>query len=173
MPSLRALSCTKHFFKDITAFVGKLFSLSKLYFLYLCKQCHKCLMLYKPVWKVKVSVAQSCLSLCDTMDCTPPTSPVRGISQERILEWVAIPFSRRLSQPRDQIQVFCIAGRFLTNWAKEPNSKLRMNSWMNKWRKQHDMCKRSRRYLLDKSGKCTEKQLFAKGHPETSRKELK
>ena len=46
-------------------------------------------------------VAQSCPSLCDPMDCSLPGSTVRGIFQARILEWVAIPFSRRSSQPRD------------------------------------------------------------------------
>ena len=39
---------------------------------------------------------------------------VHGILQARILEWVALPFSRESSQPRDQTQVSCIAGRFLT-----------------------------------------------------------
>ena len=42
---------------------------------------------------------------------------VHGISQARILEWVAIPFSRGSSQPRDQTWVTCIAGRFFTVWA--------------------------------------------------------
>ena len=42
---------------------------------------------------------------------------VHGIPQARILEWVAIPFSRESSHPRDQTQVSCIAGRFLTSWA--------------------------------------------------------
>ena len=42
---------------------------------------------------VKVLVAQLCLSICDPMDCSPPGSSVHGISQERRLEWVAIPFS--------------------------------------------------------------------------------
>ena len=37
---------------------------------------------------------QSCLTLCDPMDCSPPESSVHGISQARILEWVAISFSR-------------------------------------------------------------------------------
>ena len=48
---------------------------------------------------MKVKVAQSCLTLCDPIDCT-----VHGILQARILEWVAIPFSRGSSQPRDQTQ---------------------------------------------------------------------
>ena len=51
---------------------------------------------------VKVLVAQSCLTLCDPMYCSPPGSFVHGILQARILECVAISFSRRLSQPRDQ-----------------------------------------------------------------------
>ena len=51
------------------------------------------------------------------MDYSPPGSSVHGISQARILEWVAISFSRGSSQPRDQIWVSCIAGRFFTNWA--------------------------------------------------------
>ena len=41
-----------------------------------------------------------------------------GILQARILEWVAFPFSKGSSQPRDQNQVSCIAGRFFTSWAK-------------------------------------------------------
>ena len=45
------------------------------------------------------------------MDCSPPGSYVHGIFQARILVWVAIPFSRESSQPRDQILVSCIAGR--------------------------------------------------------------
>ena len=49
--------------------------------------------------------------LCDPMDCSPPGSSVHGISQARILEWVAISFSRGSSPPRDQTQVSCIAGR--------------------------------------------------------------
>ena len=50
------------------------------------------------------------------MDCSLPGSSVHGILQARILEWVAIPFSRGSSQPRDQTQVSCIVGRFFTIW---------------------------------------------------------
>ena len=46
-------------------------------------------------------VAQSRPTLCDPMDCSPPGSSVHGILQARMLEWVAISFSRRSSQPRD------------------------------------------------------------------------
>ena len=62
-------------------------------------------------------VAQSCPTLCDPMDCSPPGSSLHGILQARILEWVAKPSSRGPSQPRDWTQVFCIAGRFFTVWA--------------------------------------------------------
>ena len=50
--------------------------------------------------EVKVLVAQSCPTLCDPMDCSPPGSSVLGIFQARILEWVAIPLSRGSSWPR-------------------------------------------------------------------------
>ena len=57
-----------------------------------------------------VKVTQSCPTLCNPMDYT-----VHGILQARILEWVVAPFSRGSSQPRDQTQVFHIAGRFFTS----------------------------------------------------------
>ena len=53
---------------------------------------------------------QSCLTFCDPMGCSPPGSLVHRISQERVLEWVAFPFSRGSSPPRDRTQVSCIAG---------------------------------------------------------------
>ena len=56
----------------------------------------------------KVKVTRSCLTLCNPMDYT-----VHGILQARLLEWVAFPFSRGSSQPRDQTQV----GGFFTSWA--------------------------------------------------------
>ena len=55
--------------------------------------------------------AQSCPTLYDPMDCSPPESSVYGIFQARIPEWVAISFSRGSSQPRDRTRVFHIAGR--------------------------------------------------------------
>ena len=48
---------------------------------------------------------QLCPTLCDPMDCSPPGSSVHEILQARILEWVAIPFCRGSSQPRDQMLV--------------------------------------------------------------------
>ena len=62
------------------------------------------------------SVAQSCLTLCDPMDYSLPRSSVHGILQARILEWVAISFSRGSSRPRDQTQVSRIVGRCFTIW---------------------------------------------------------
>ena len=63
-----------------------------------------------------VLVAQSCLTLCNPMACSPPGFSVHGILQARILEWIAIPFSRGTSQPRDWTLVSCITGRFVTIW---------------------------------------------------------
>ena len=51
-------------------------------------------------------VAQLCLTLCDSMNCSPPGSSVHGILQARILEWVAMPSSRESSQPRVRIHIF-------------------------------------------------------------------
>ena len=62
-------------------------------------------------------VTQLRLTLCDSMDCSPPGSSVHGILQARTLEWIAIPFSRGSSWPRDWTQVSYIADRFFTIWA--------------------------------------------------------
>ena len=66
---------------------------------------------------VCVLVAQLCPILCDPMDCSTSGSSVHGILQARILEWIAIPFSRGSSWSRDQTQVSHIAGGFFTFWA--------------------------------------------------------
>ena len=63
------------------------------------------------------SVAQSRLSLCNPMDCSLPGSSIHGILQARILEWVAISYSRGSSQPRDQTRISYIASRFFPVWA--------------------------------------------------------
>ena len=60
--------------------------------------------------KSESEVSQSCPTLCDPMDCSLSGSSVLGILQARILEWVAISFSRESSQPRDQAQVSRLAG---------------------------------------------------------------
>ena len=63
-------------------------------------------------YQTEVLAALSCLTLCDPMDYSPPGSSVHGILRARILEWVAISFSRGSSRHRDQTWVFHIAGRF-------------------------------------------------------------
>ena len=59
-------------------------------------------------WKWKL-VTQSCPTLCYPMDSSPPGSAVHGILQARVLEWVAISFSRGSSRFRDQTRIFCIS----------------------------------------------------------------
>ena len=56
-------------------------------------------------------------SFCDPLDCSPPGFSAHGILQARILEWIAVSFSRGSSQPRNRTQVSCIAGKFFTDWA--------------------------------------------------------
>ena len=68
-------------------------------------------------WNKESEVAQSCLTLCDPMDCSLPSSSVHGIVQARILEWVAISFSRGSSWPTDGTCISCIDGWILYHWA--------------------------------------------------------
>ena len=86
--------------------LDKVFCLSKPWFLHLYK-----------VKESESEVTQSCPTLCDPVVCSPPGSSVHGILQARILEWVAISFSRGSSQPRDRTQVSRIAGRRFNLWA--------------------------------------------------------
>ena len=90
-------------------------------------------------WKSWVKVTQLCATLCDLMDYT-----VHGFLQARILEWVAVLFSRASSQPRYWTQVSCIAGRFFTDWVvrevhisvKNSKKKKKLKShvtYQNKW----------------------------------------
>ena len=67
-------------------------------------------------WKWSHSVVST---LCNTVDCSPPGSSVHGILQARILEWVAISFSRGSSRPTDQTQVSWIAGRHFNLWSHQ------------------------------------------------------
>ena len=85
---------------------------------------------YGLLWKCK-SVRCSVMSLCDHMDYSLPASSVHGILQARMLEWVAISFSRGSFQPRDQTQVSCITGRFFTIWAtREATVYYRERIWI-------------------------------------------
>ena len=71
-------------------------------------------------WRKKVvknEVSQPCLTLCEPVDCSPPGVSIHGVLQARILEWVAISFSRGSSQTRNRTHISLIAGRFFTSWA--------------------------------------------------------
>ena len=76
-------------------------------------------------------VAESCLTLCDPMDCSLPGSSVHGIFQARVLEWAAISFSKESSRPRDWTWVSRIAGRHFTIWATR-EAKLSNSQLQNK-----------------------------------------
>ena len=79
-------------------------------------------------------VTQSCPTLCDPKDCSLPGSSAHGIFQARVLEWVAISFSRGSSQPTDRTQVSHIVGRRFTVWATREAPQFRgetMNSFFN------------------------------------------
>ena len=66
---------------------------------------------------------QLCLTLCDPMDCSLPGFCIHGIFQARVLQWAAISFSRRSSQPRDWTWVSCTADRCFTIWATREAQK--------------------------------------------------
>ena len=80
---------------------------------------------------VCVLVAKSCLTLCDPMDCGPPGSSVHGMLQARILEWVAILFSRGSSRPRDRTWVSCMASSEVLEEKEieKPRLKAHWASW--------------------------------------------
>ena len=83
--------------------------------------------------KVKVKVAQLCLTLCNPMDYR-----VHEILQARILEWIAFAFSRESSQPTDQAQVSLIAGIFVTSWATREAwcwKRLKANRERKQWQR--------------------------------------
>ena len=81
-----------------------------------CVSCIACRFFPTEPLKVKVK-SLSHVQLCDPMDYSLPGSSVHGILQARILEWVAISFSRGSSRPRDRSRVFLIGGRHFNLWA--------------------------------------------------------
>ena len=94
------------------------------------------------IWGVnsdEVLVVKSCPALYDPMGFSLLGSSVQGILQTGILEWVAIPFFRESSWPRDRIQVSWVAGRFFTIWANRkpphPSHPPKMEEYVNfrKW----------------------------------------
>ena len=79
--------------------------------------CWEMLHLLSSEMYVYVLVVQWYFTLCNSIDCSAPSSPVHAILQAKILEWVAVSYSRASSQPRDWTWVYCIVGRFFTIWA--------------------------------------------------------
>ena len=82
-------------------------------------------------WQLLLAHAKSpqlCLILWDPRDYSPPGSSVHGILLARMLEWLAVPFSRGSSHPRDQTKDFCIAGRFFTNWVTREACSVQFSS---------------------------------------------
>ena len=77
--------------------------------------CFSCC--FSRVEERRKKVVQSCPTLCDPMDCSLLGSSIHGIFQARILEWVAVSFSRGSSRPRDWTRVSRIVGRRFTIWA--------------------------------------------------------
>ena len=75
--------------------------------------------------------AQSCSSLCNPMDYSLPGSSIHGISQGRILKWIAISFSRGSSRPRDRTWVSCIAGRHYIVWATREANLIQFKQELN------------------------------------------
>ena len=88
----------------------------------------KYLKYYSPL---KAKVTQSCLTVCDPMDCI-----VHGILQARILEWVAFPFFRGSSQPTSRSQVSRIWGGFFTSWAMHEVKDLKVGERQEKHKQQ-------------------------------------
>ena len=82
-----------------------------------------------PKKKKKKEVAQLCPTLCDPTDCSLPGSSIHGIFQARVLEWVAVSFSRESSQSRDLTQVSCIAGRRFMGLSHQGSPKSRKTTW--------------------------------------------
>ena len=68
------------------------------------------------IFKVEVLAAQLCSTFCNPVDCNLPSFSIHGILQARILDWVAISFSRGSSWPRNQTWISSIADRFFTDW---------------------------------------------------------
>ena len=109
---------------------------SSLYLLHLLNwQADSLLLQHLGFYSVQFSsVAQSCPTLCDPRDSSPPGFPVPGILQARTLEWVAISFSRGSSQPRIELSYpmsLALIGRFFTTEPMWKNSvwKILKNKW--------------------------------------------
>ena len=110
-------------------------------------------------WQSEVKeseVAQSCPTLCDPMDCSLSGSSVHGIFQARVLEWIAISFSRGSFRPRNRTRVSRIAGRRFTVWAtREGDSALSEHTHIDYlWEEEKKTNTREWRQTIDKQGDC-------------------
>ena len=100
----------------------------------------------------KMLVLQSCPTLWDLMDCSPPGSSVHRILQARILEWVAISFSRGSSLPRDRTRVSRILGRRFNLWAtREAHCGKFWKKWecQTTWPASWEICMQVRKQQLE------------------------
>ena len=79
--------------------------------------CYFNLQFPNDVWLRTCVHAQLCLTLCDPSDCSPPGSFVHGISQARVLEWVAISYSRGSFWPRHRTGISCTGRQIRYHWA--------------------------------------------------------
>ena len=96
----------------------------------LCPNLHPCCCMYHDVIPIYYGlVTKLCPNLWDPVDYSPQGSSVHGISQARILEWVAISCPRRSSRLRDWTLVSCAAGRFLTKWTTREAPFLFITEW--------------------------------------------
>ena len=108
-----------------------------------------------------MKVAWSCPTLCNPTDCSLPGSSVHGILQAGILEWVAMPFSRGSSQPRNRTQVSYIVGIFFTNCPFPKTGKSIISSYHIFVHKRADFCARrklgpseSQELVMDREASC-------------------
>ena len=118
MPSSRGSSQPKNW-TQISHIAGGFFTIwatrEALVSMYIILSLYVCLYI-----SCEVEVAQSCPTLCNPMDYSLPGSSVHGILQARVLEWVAISFSRGSSLPRDWTRVSRIVGRHFNRWEGKP-----------------------------------------------------
>ena len=101
-------------------------------------------------WISDLTCAQLCPTLCNPMDCSLPGFSVHGILQARILEWVAIPFSRGSSLLRDWTWVSWFAGRFFTVWTPR-GAYLYVWKYWSRNKKRHTIFMNSKFNMVKKS----------------------
>ena len=101
------LSFMRIFIFGIRVHCNGMFPSQNLYLNYICKHSHSNILKFQVnMWKVKLLVSQSYLTLYSPTDCSPPGSSVHGIFQAIILEWETIPFSRGLPDPGVEPRTF-------------------------------------------------------------------